>query len=193
MSDTPNQSPATGPVDPVEASERRRHIPVWAIALFPALLVWALIYVNGVTEPPASTDTPTAMGASIYSGKGSCGGCHGVNGEGGSGPAFAGGDLLEVFPDWEDQIKWVDIGSTNWAQQTGSNTFGATDKVAGAAGMMPGFGPASDATLTCEEILLVVRYERVDLAGEEPPEDLEELAEQIVAGQTPEEIPGCVS
>ena len=194
VSDTPNQKSAPAPVDPVAAAERRRRIPVWAIALFPALLVWAIIYVNGVTEPPASANTPDALGAAIYTTSGGCGGCHGATGGGGSGPAFAGGDLLKTFPKWQDQVKWVDIGSTNWSKETGSTTFGATKKTAGAAGKMPGFGPKGDTnSLSCADILLVVRYERMHFAGADADDKLEELATQIAAGQTPSEIPGCSS
>ncbi len=190
MSDTPNQPPASGPVDPVESAQRRRHIPVWAIALFPALLVWAIIYVNGVTEPPASANTPEAMGAQIYGT--SCGGCHGATGGGGSGPAFVGGDLDKVFPKFEDQIKWVDIGTQNWTKETGLTTFGETQKQL--AGTMPGFGPkGSDGSLSCEEIALVVQYERETLHGMDPEDDLNAITEQIAAGQTPAEIPGCSS
>jgi mono/diheme cytochrome c family protein len=190
VSDTPNQPPTSGHVDPVEAAHRRRRIPVWAIALFPALLVWAIIYVNGVTEPPASANTPEAMGAQIY-GK-SCGGCHGVNGEGGAGPAFSGGDLDKVFPKWQDQIKWVDIGTQNWTKETGETTFGATKKPL--AGTMPGFGPkGSDGSLSCEDIALVVQYERETLHGMDPEDDLNEITTAIAAGQTPAEIPGCTS
>lgn len=189
MSDTPNPSPVSGPVDPVAAEQRRRRIPVWAVVLFPALLVWAIIYVNGVTEPPAAEDTPQAMGAQLYGQ--SCAGCHGANGEGGSGPAFAGGDLGEVFPTWDEQIRWVAIGSSNWTSVTGSDTFGATEKPADPGGGMPGFGPqGNDASMSCEEIALVVQYER-DLAGIDPEDDLLEITEAIAAGQTPEEIPGC--
>lgn len=195
MSDTSNQkaTPASGTVDPVEAAQRRRRIPVWAIALFPALLVWAIIYVNGVTVPPAPANTPEAMGQQIYTGKGGCGGCHGVTGGGGSGPAFAGGDLDATFPDWKDQVTWVDLGSPNWTKVTGSKTFGANKKPADPAAGMPGFGPAGDSTLTCEEIVMVVAYERTQLAGIDEPDDLAELTQQISDGQTPAEIPGCKS
>lgn len=176
------------PVDPVEVAESRRRIPVWAVVLFPVLLVWGIIYVNAVSEPPVAEDTPAAVGARIY-GK-SCGGCHGVNGEGISGPALAGGDLAEVFPEWSDQVQWVDVGAQNWLDVTGKDTFGATDKIVG--GGMPGFGPAgNDGSLSCDEIAMVVAYTRTELAGIEPAEDMTELTEQIASGQQVEDIPGC--
>jgi len=89
-------------------------------------------------------------------------------------------------------VKWVDIGSNNWTAETGSKTFGATKKPL-TGGTMPGFGPKGDSSLTCEQIVLVVRYERSHFAGEDPQDGLEELATQIAAGQTPSEIPGCES
>ena len=106
---------------------------------------------------------PTLSALSVYA---SCASCHGAAGGGGSGPAFAGGNLLKVFPKWEDQVKWVNIGSSNWTAQTGSKTFGDTKNPIGAGGM-PGFGPlGSDKSLTCEDIVMVVRYERQHFAGE---------------------------
>lgn len=165
---------------------------MWAVALFPVLLVWAIIYVNGVTVPPAADNTPEAMGGQIYGT--SCAGCHGTNGEGGSGPAFAGGDLDKVFPTWQEQVKWVDLGSANWTKVTGSKTFGDTKKPADPGAGMPGFGPGgTDASLSCSEVLMVVAYERTQLASIEPDDELTELTEQIAAGEEPAEIPGCAS
>lgn len=192
MSDTPNQNQPSGSVDPVDAAERRRRIPVWAIVLFPALIVWAIIYVNGVTVPPAPANTPEAMGAKLYSQ--SCAGCHGANGEGGTGPAFAGGDLDKVFPKWQDQVKWVDLGSANWTKVTGSKTFGDTKKPADPAAGMPGFGPGgTDGSLGCAEIAVVVQYEREHFAGIAPEDDLTQLTTQVAAGDDSVQIPNCVS
>jgi mono/diheme cytochrome c family protein len=189
VTDSPNDRPAADVVDPIEVAKRRKKIPLWVVPLFPALLVWALIYVNGVTTPPAAANTPDSMGAQIYGDK--CSGCHGATGGGGSGPAFAGGDLLKVFPKWDEQVHWVDVGSANWTKVTGSETFGETKKPIDANKVMPGFGPDGDSSLTCSEIVLVVRYEREHFAGAEPDTDLDALAEQIAAGETPADIPNC--
>lgn len=192
VSETSNPNETPVPVDPVAAAGRRRRIPVWAVVLFPALVVWAIIYVNGVTVPPATANTPDAMGAQLYAQ--SCAGCHGATGGGGSGPAFAGGDLLKTFPKWQDQVKWVDLGSSNWTKVTGSKTFGDTKKPADPGAGMPGFGPGgTDASLGCDKIVLVIRYEREHFAGAAPADDLDQLATQIAAGQTPSQIPGCSS
>ncbi len=190
MSETANQQ--SRPVDPVEVAASRRRIPVWAVVLFPVLLVWGIIYVNAVTEPPAAADTPEALGEQLYGANG-CAGCHGANGEGGSGPAFTGGELEKVFPEWSDQVKWVDLGSPNWTAVTGEETFGATNKPADPAAGMPGFGPGGNSAMTCEEIVLVVAYERTQLGGVDPDEELTELVEQIAAGDEVDDIPGCVA
>lgn len=189
MSETANQP---RPVDPVQVAESRRRIPVFAVVLFPVLVVWGIIYVNGVTDPPAAANTPEAMGEQLYGSNG-CGGCHGVNGEGGSGPAFAGGDLDDVFPDWSEQVKWVDLGSANWTAVTGEDTFGETNKPADPAAGMPGFGPGGNSAMSCEEVALVVAYERTQLAGIEADEEMTEMIEQIAAGDEIDEVPGCVA
>jgi mono/diheme cytochrome c family protein len=191
VTNTPSERPATGAVDPIEVAKRRKRIPLWAVPIFPALLVWGIIYVNGVSNPPAATNTPDAMGAQVYA---HCSSCHGSNGEGtGTAPKFAGGDLLKVFPKWQDQVKWVNIGSSNWTAQTGSKTFGDTKKQIGSGGM-PGFGPlGSDKSLSCEDIVMVVRYERQHFAGEAPNDELDKLAEQIASGAPVSDIPNCAA
>lgn len=191
MTDKPTDRTATsGEPEFLEAAKRRKKIPLWAIPLFPALLVWAIIYVNGVTNPPAPTNTPDSMGAAIYTKN--CSTCHGVGGTGSATvPAFAGGDLLTVFTKWEDQIQWVNVGSADWKSVTGLTTFGDTKKPN--VGGMPGFGPLSGGGLSCTDIVLVVRYEREHFAGAQPDEKLDALATEIAAGQTPAAIPNCKS
>ena len=189
MTDNPTDRYAPGgEPDFLEAAKRRKKMPLWAVPIFPLLLVWGIIYVNSVTKPPAANNTPDAMGASIYAA--SCASCHGATGGGGAGPAFAGGDLLKVFTKWEEQVKWVDVGKANWTKVTGSTTFGDTKKPL--TGLMPGFGPLGDnKSLTCPEIVLVVRYEREHFAGAPPDPKLEELTTQIAAGTPVTDIPNC--
>lgn len=191
MTNTPSERPVADSLDPIEVAKRRKRIPFWAIPIFPALLVWGIIYVNGVSNPPPPTNTPDALGAQIYA---KCSSCHGANGEGsGSIPKFAGGDLLKVFPKWEEQIQWVNVGSSNWKSVTGSNTFGDTKKPIGAGGM-PGFGPlGTDKSLTCSDIVMVIRYEREHFAGAPPDQTLDALATQIASGATPDKIPNCAA
>lgn len=192
MTNTPSERPATGSLDPIEAAKRRKRIPLWAVPIFPALLVWGIIYVNGVSNPPAPSNTPDALGAQVYA---KCGGCHGADGAGtATAPAFAGGDLLKVFPKWEEQVKWVNIGTGNWTAETGSKTFGDTKKPIDTNKNMPGFGPlGGDGSLSCEDILLVVRYEREHFAGAQPDDKLDALAEQIASGAPADAIPNCAA
>lgn len=190
MTNTPSDRPASSPLDPVEAAQRRKRIPLWAVPIFPALLVWGIIYLNGVTNPPPPSNTPDSLGAQVYA---KCASCHGAGGEGtGTAPAFAGGDLLKVFPKWEDQVKWVNVGSGNWTAETGSKTFGDTKKPIDPNKTMPGFGPlGSDKSLSCEDIVLVVRYEREHFAGAQPDDKLDAMAEQIASGAAVSDIPNC--
>ncbi len=171
-----------GPVDPpyVAAAKSRKRVPLWAVPIFPLLLIWALVYVNAMT-PVSNNNTPLAQGGALYAKN--CATCHGSTGGGGTGPSFNGGAVIKTFPKWEDQVKWVDLGSANWP----TATYGATHKPVGSGGM-PGFGPDGQASLTCDEILLVVHYERVTLAGHvaSSPDDmdLEKQATAVAAGQT---------
>lgn len=191
MTDKPtDRNAASGEPAFLVAAKQRKKLPLWGVLLFPALLVWAIIYVNGVTNPPAPTNTPDSMGAALYTKN--CSSCHGVGGEGaGAAPKFAGGDLLNVFTKWEDQIHWVNVGSADWTSVTGLTTFGDTKKPI--VGGMPGFGPLSGGGLSCSDILLIVRYEREHFAGAQPDATIDDMATQIAAGQTPANIPNCKS
>lgn len=72
----------------------------------------ALLFVNppsGSVVPAGDGDAAVAVdGAAVYSGR--CASCHGATGGGGSGPALAGGRLLEVYPDPADQVAVVTNG-----------------------------------------------------------------------------------
>jgi len=95
-------------------------------------------------------------GAEIYAA--SCAVCHGDAGQGGAGPALAGG-VLETFPEGscDSHIEWVTLGSLGWP----GDTYGAQDKPV--QGLMP---PAS-AKLSDDEIAQVVLYERVALGNQD--------------------------
>jgi mono/diheme cytochrome c family protein len=169
----------------VAAAKARKRVPLWAVPIFPLLLVWGIVYVNAM-QPPVNNHDPLAQGAVIY-GK-YCSGCHGATGGGGSGPSFNAGAVLKTFPKWGDQVQWVDIGATNWPNPT----YGATKKSTGNKAM-PGFGPDGNAGgLTCDQIALVVNYERVQLAGESPTAeaDLNKLVTSLATGATAD-VPTC--
>jgi mono/diheme cytochrome c family protein len=171
-----------GPVEPpyVAAAKARKRVPLWAVPIFPLLIIWALVYVNAM-QPQAKTNDPIAQGGALYAKN--CATCHGTTGGGGTGPSFNAGAVIKTFPKWEDQVQWVDVGAANWP----SPTYGAQHKSTGTKGM-PGFGPDGQASLTCDQILLVVHYERVVLAGHtaSTPDDmdLEKQATAVASGQT---------
>ena len=154
-------APAPVPAKPkrpeVVAAESRKRIPYWAVPALVALPLWAFIYAFTL-EPPTRESPILAAGRAIYSSAG-CAGCHGANGEGGVGPAFADGAVVETFASYEDHAEWVSIGSNAWPEGTYGDTAKPVLGFSGAA--MPGFGES----LSEEEILEVVRYEREVLSG----------------------------
>ena len=160
----PAEVPAAPPPSPmVEAYQRRRKIPFWAMPVLAIIPVWAYVYV-GTLSPPPQGEGPEVLGEEAYAGSG-CGGCHGAGGGGGVGPAFTGGAIYETFPDFETHFRWVRLGSDGWSSEVGP-TYGATDKPVN--GGMPGFGEDS---LSDADLLYLVMHERMGLGGENPDED----------------------
>ncbi len=132
-----------------------------ALALLP---LWAFIYANTLEKPPAATSGPLAEGAKIYT---NCASCHGGAGEGGVGPTFQNGALGKDWPKFQDQIRWVSLGSAGWP----GDTYGATNKP------KKGGMPAWTGQLTPLQIAEVVRYEREVLSGLPPDPDLVAITE----------------
>jgi mono/diheme cytochrome c family protein len=150
----------------VEAHEKRRRIPIWAMPMLAALPLWAYVFA-GTLEPPPSGEGPAELGAALFASNG-CGACHGATGGGGVGPAFTNGAIYQTWPRFEDQVEWVRLGSTGWIDQHG-DTYGATNKPVN--GGMPSFGSLSD-----EQLVMVVYHERNTLGGPNPnPADAERL------------------
>ena len=159
----PAEAPTTPPPSPmVEAYQRRRKIPFWAMPVLAMIPVWAYVYV-GTLSPPPEGDGPEVLGEEAYAGNG-CAGCHGAGGGGGVGPAFTGGAIYETFPDFETHFRWVRLGSDGWAAEVGP-TYGANDKPVN--GGMPGFGEDS---ISDADLLFLVMHERMGLGGENPDE-----------------------
>ena len=160
---------APPPSPMVEAYQKRRKIPFWAMPVLAALPLWAYVY-TGTLSPPPAGEGPAVLGEELYAGSG-CGGCHGAGGGGGVGPAFTGGAIYETFPSFVTHFEWVRLGSAGWLEQRGE-TYGATDKPVG--GGMPGFG---EEQLSDADLLYIVLHER-ELGGENPDtEDAEALEE----------------
>lgn len=162
--------PAAPPPSPmVEAYNRRRRIPFWAMPVLAALPLWAYIY-QGTLDPPPAGEGPEVLGEELYAGSG-CGGCHGAGGGGGVGPGFTGGAIYETFPSFVDHFRWVRLGSAGWQSEVG-DTYGANQKPVG--GGMPGFG---EDQLTDAQLVFLILHER-HLGGENPDsEDMTQLEE----------------
>ncbi|MGQ0848977.1 MAG: c-type cytochrome [Actinomycetota bacterium] len=114
---------------------------------------------SGRGAPGGDTDF-IALGSQVYRGQvvnaANCGGCHGPQGQGGVGPAFAG--VITTFANCPDHIEWVTKGSPGF-QAEGRTTYGDLGKQITAN--MPSFA----AQLTPEQIAAVVAFERVRFAG----------------------------
>jgi mono/diheme cytochrome c family protein len=161
----PEPKPEPPKPDPyyIQAAKRRRKVPYWAMPVLAAMPLWGYVFVRTL-EPPAAGETdPFVLGAEAYS---QCSSCHGASGEGGSGPAFAEGAVVETWPDWRDHMMWVRVGSTGWPTET----YGALDREK--EGGMPEWA------LTDQELAQVVLHERT-LAGEEIEEGNEDYADLL--------------
>ena len=149
----------------IQAAEKRKRIPYWAMPVLVLLPVWAYLYADSVTTPP-STDQGLAVGAEVYA---SCQGCHGATGAGGTGAKFADGEVLKTFPDPEAMMEWIHLGGDAWTGTSGAADYGDPNREGGAhntgnlSGPMPGF-----ANLTPAELAGVTRYIRETLSGEAP-------------------------
>ncbi len=164
------------PVPPyVEASLRRKRVPLWALPVLAALPVWAFVYAATLEPPSLGESDPLSFGEQVYASN--CATCHGATGGGGVGPAISGGAVIEVFADPADQIEWVQKGSAGF-QADGRSTYGDTNRPIN--GGMPGW----ESTLTPEELNAVVYYERTGLSGEEPnPALIDPTGALLVDGQ----------
>ena len=125
-----------------------------------------------------------------------CSGCHGAEGGGGIGPAFADGEVHVSFTSLEDQIVWIAKGS---ALVGTGNTYTSADSARprAVAGQMPGYGSEGANSLNAEDIIAVTLYERTQFEpGESGERDLllaSTLNELIETGELelPEEFDGA--
>lgn len=144
-------------IGPPPPPPRKQRVPAWAMPVIAGLPLWAILYGGAFGERPGEgPSTPTAVGAGVYRSSG-CSGCHGPSGGGGVGPAMT--DSVKTFPVFADHVAWVEAGS----KAVQGQPYGATGRVA--TGGMPGFADS----LSKDQIVAVVCYERVTFAKEQPP------------------------
>ena len=156
--------PPPPPPPYVQAALDRKKLPRWMAGVGAVSLLWAFIYAGVLFSPEATiTDPVVAQGEEIYASR--CASCHGAAGQGGSGRPLADSVIL-TFPDIADHIAFVANGSP-----PEGTPYGSPDRPGGQhIARSQGFGqmPAWAGTLSEDEILAVVRYEREVLDNEEP-------------------------
>ena len=147
----------------VEAFEKRKRIPVWALPVVAALPLWAWAYA-GTMQEPIREDVLYTESSALYVEKG-CSGCHGAAGGGGTGYQLSNGEVVSTFPSVADQLVHVARGSAAIAGQAyGDPARPGGTRISGSLGAMPA---QADAGLTMLELELVVFHERATLAGED--------------------------
>jgi mono/diheme cytochrome c family protein len=137
------------------------------------LPIWMILYVGTLERPPAVLAGLLAEGSTEYAGN--CASCHGGAGGGGVGRQLNNGEVLLTFPTAAEHVWWVVNGSA--AVGVGS-PYGNPDRPGGqhiAAGGMASWA----ATMSAQELLAVVYYERIRHGGstEEAEAGLQALAE----------------
>jgi mono/diheme cytochrome c family protein len=149
----------------IQAAEKRKRIPYWAMPVIALLPVWAFLYSEGISPPP-NTDEGLAVGAEVYL---SCQGCHLPSGAGGTGAKLSEGEVLKTYPDPVAMMEWIHLGAVEWTGTSGSAPYGNPDREGGPQDTgtlsleMPAF-----TDLDAEELAGVTRYIREELSGEAP-------------------------
>jgi mono/diheme cytochrome c family protein len=118
-----------------------------------------ILYVGTLERPPVADTGLLAEGSTEYAGK--CASCHGGTGGGGVGRQLSNGEVLATFPTAAEHVWWVVNGSA--AVGVGS-PYGNPERPGGqriAAGGMAAWG----SSMTAQELLAVVYYERIRLGG----------------------------
>jgi mono/diheme cytochrome c family protein len=165
------EAPKAAPLSPVVAAAmRRKRVPYWAATVLALLPLWGVIYVASVREPPAGENDPLVLGAEVYTAN-QCSGCHGTNGEGGTGPQLSGGEISKTFADPLSMVYWIHYGAADGGARP-DGTYGDLDREGGPhtldmlPGVMPGF-PDLDPM----EMAEVIIYIREGLSGADPADD----------------------
>jgi mono/diheme cytochrome c family protein len=154
-----------------QAAIARKKIPFWAVPVLVFLPLWGFLYWGTLDPEPVEETGPLLVGGEVYGS--SCASCHGAGGGGGVGPELE--TVTETFPDYKEHVWWTIDG----AKAIPVNApYGSPDRPGGqriSRGVMPGWGT----TLTAEELLSVVYYERSHFGGatEEELAELEAIME----------------
>lgn len=117
-----------------------------------ALVCAVVALLVSACAPAGPTDDNYIAGRTTYR---TCAQCHGTSGEGGIGRSLE--TVRETFPDCDDHIEWISLGSDGWKETYGA-TYGATDVPI--EGAMPSFDH-----LNRLELARVAVYERVRFGG----------------------------
>lgn len=157
--------PPPPPPPYVQAALDRKKVPTWMAGVGVLTLLWAFVYAGVLFTPEVGISDPVlALGQEVYS---NCAGCHGSAGQGGTGRPLADSVSL-TFPNIQDHIDFVTNGSPAAGTPYGDPNRPGGQHIARSQGF--GTMPAWEGTLTEEEILAVVRYEREVLDSAPPPE-----------------------
>ena len=168
------------------AAKARKKIPFWAMATLSTLPLWAFMYVRASRPPRRRSPVRSATAPRSYTG---CASCHGADGDGGVGYAFADGEVLKTFPHIEDQLRWVYSGTEAYIA-AGVEIYGDPDREGGAArhqgARRHAAGASSAARSPRREILAVVCHERYTLGGADPTsadqKEFDDLVRRRLAG-----------
>jgi mono/diheme cytochrome c family protein len=171
----------------IAAAKSRKKIPFWAMLTLSMLPLWVFMYARGLTPKETKVAGPLGEGAALY--VAGCSGCHGGNGEGGSGYAFAGGEVVQTFPHIEDMLRWVYAGTQGY-QNAGVANYGDPNRpggphLTGGQGIMPAQGANYGGGLTEAQILAVVCHERYTLGGADPTAEFLEEYEKWCSPEAP--------
>ena len=148
----------------IEAANKRKRIPVWAMPVVVFLPLWGLLYAQTLSAAPSKEKTQLELGAEVYASK--CSSCHGATGGGGVGRPLANGEVVKTFPTIDAQMEFINLGTDGFAGKGyGDPAREGSQHIAGSFGAkMPTF----KGTLTDKELLAVARHERETLGGEKP-------------------------
>ncbi len=181
--------PATPTVKPdppyVAAAKARKKMPFWAMGALSLLPVWGFMYLRALQPEVKTVEGPLAVGDTLYPG---CAGCHGGEGQGGSGRPFAEGEVLKTFPKIEDQLNFVIVGSQGY-KDAGLAVYGDPNREGGAHAPLAFNGTpmpprGGNAELTDAQIVGLVCHERYTLGGADPAD--EQYAEEYAKWCSPD-------